>query len=59
MQEYINLWDITFCKVDEDGNYISRDGEPIIYQLKSDVRYKPLEYICEGIEVDMIEEVKK
>ena len=52
--------DIKFYKVDDDGNEIlTKDGKNIqLFELKRDVRFKPLEYLCEDIDLDILEEVK-
>ena len=39
-------------------NYEDEKGEQITYRLKDDVRFKPLEYLCEGMDIDLFEEVK-
>ena len=51
--------DIKFYKVDEDGNEIlTRDGKNIqLFELKRDVRFKPLEYLCEALDENILEEV--
>ena len=54
---YINLYDISFYKYDEDGNEELDDkGNIKIYRIKEGVRYKPLEYICEDLNDTMLEE---
>ena len=54
---YINLYDISFYKYDKDGNEELDDkGNIKIYRIKEGVRYKPLEYICEDLNEDMLEE---
>lgn len=54
---YINLYDIRFYKYDEDGNEELDDkGNTKVYRIKEGVRYKPLEYICEDLDDDMLEE---
>jgi len=59
-ETYINLWDIKFCKVDEDGEYITDDnGDVVEYELFPDIRYKPLEHICEGIDEEMLRPIEK
>jgi len=57
---FVGVSDITFYLVDEDG-YIKEDkkGNEITYRLKEGIRFKPLEYISEGVEVDMLEPIKE
>ena len=51
--------DIKFYAMDEDNEIIvDEKGEQITYRLKDDVRFKPLEYLCEGMDIDLFEEVK-
>ena len=41
---------ITFYAMDEDNEIITNNkGEAVMYQLKSGVRFKPLEYLCEDM----------
>ena len=55
---YIGLSDISFYLTDDDGNIkTDKNGNEIIYRLKDRIRYKPLEYITEGIELDMLEKI--
>ena len=37
---------------------VEEKGEQITYRLKDDVSLKPLEYLCEGMDIDLFEEVK-
>ena len=54
----INILDITFYKYDEDGNDIlNKNGTSKKFRLKS-FRCKPLEYLCETISIDDVEEAK-
>ena len=54
----VNILDITFYKYDEDGNNIlNKDGTSKKFRLKSS-RFKPLEYLCETISIDDVEETK-
>ena len=50
--------EITFYKVDEDGNEIlnSITGEVQIFKLKQGVRFKPLEYLVDDVDEDILEE---
>tara|TARA_R100000734_G_C3312640_1_gene103706 strand:+ start:879 stop:1061 length:183 start_codon:yes stop_codon:yes gene_type:complete len=52
--------DIKFYKVDDDGNEVlNKEGTHIqLYTLKRDVRFKPLEYLCEDMDDDILEEIK-
>tara|TARA_R100001086_G_scaffold207762_1_gene123590 strand:- start:926 stop:1099 length:174 start_codon:yes stop_codon:yes gene_type:complete len=50
------IYDITFYKVDEEGNEVLDDkGNTKIFRLKEGVRFKPLEYLCEDIDEDILE----
>ena len=54
---YINLYNINFYKYDENGNEELDDkGNTKVYRIKEGVRYKPLEYICEDLNENMLEE---
>jgi len=55
----ILIADIKFYKVDEDGDEIlTKDGKNIqLFQLKREVRFKPLEYLCEDMDEDILEEI--
>ena len=57
---YVGVSDITFYLTDENGD-IKQDkkGIEITYRLKDGIRFKPLEYIADGLEVDMLEKVKQ
>jgi hypothetical protein len=33
--------------------------EEIIYRLKEGIRFKPLEYLCEDMDIEIMEEVKQ
>ena len=60
MTTTISINDITFYKSDEEGNILTNDkGEEIIFRLKEGLRFKPLEYLVEDFEDDMLEEVKE
>ena len=51
--------DIKFYAMDQDNEIIvDEKGEQITYRLKDDVRLKPLEYLCDDIDIDILEEVK-
>ena len=52
--------DIKFYLVDEDGNSLeNKDGTDKEFELKDGIRFKPLEYLCENLDVNMLEEIKK
>ena len=60
MTTTISINYITFYKSDEEGNILTNDkGEEIIFRLKEGLRFKPLEYLVEDFEDDMLEEVKE
>ena len=47
---------ISFYGMDENNDIIVDDnGEQVTYQLKEGVRFKPLEYLCEGMEENILE----
>ena len=52
--------DIKFYKVDDDGNEVlNKEGTHIqLYALKRNIRFKPLEYLCEDMDDDILEEIK-
>ena len=53
----VNILDIKFYMYDEDGTEIlNEDGTKKEFKLKH-WRYKPLEYLCEGLELDDVEEI--
>ena len=54
----VNVLDIKFYKYDEDGNDIlNEDGTTKEFRLKA-MRFKPLEYLCEGMDINDVEEIK-
>ena len=56
---YIGVSDISFYLTDDDGNIkTDKNGNEIIYRLKDEIRFKPLEYITESIELDMLEKIE-
>tara|TARA_Y100000114_G_scaffold37004_1_gene32563 strand:- start:691 stop:879 length:189 start_codon:yes stop_codon:yes gene_type:complete len=60
MTTTISINDITFYKSDEEGNILRNDkGKEMIFRLKEGLRFKPLEYLVEDFEDDMLEEVKE
>jgi len=49
---------ITFYRYNEDGNVLQdKDGNDIQFECKG--RLKELEYICENIQVDDLDEIKE
>ena len=47
---------ITFYGMDENNDIIVDDnGVQVTYKLKEGVRFKPLEYLCEGMEENILE----
>ena len=53
------IYDITFYQVDEEGNdIIDQKGNTKTYRIKEGVRFKPLEYLVDDIDLDILEEVK-
>ena len=50
---------ILFYAMDEENEIItSEKGEEVIYRLKEGIRFKPLEYLCEDMDTEIMEEVK-
>ena len=44
---------------DEDGNDLLDDkGNTKVFRIKDGLRFKPLEYLCDDINLDILEEVK-
>jgi hypothetical protein len=61
MNEYNNVavCNITFYKFDDDGNeLLNEDGTIKEFDLKA-MRFKPLEYLCEELNADDLEEIKE
>ena len=61
MNEYNNVavCNITFYKFDNDGNeQLNEDGTIKEFDLKS-TRFIPLEYLCEDLDADDLEEIKE
>ena len=52
--------DIKFYKVDDDGNEVlTKEGKHIqLYELKRNIRFKPLEYLCEDIDDGILQEIE-
>ena len=55
--KHIAVHTITFYRSDEDGNVLQdKNGNDIQFECKG--RLKELEYICENIEVDDLDEIE-
>ena len=56
-EQYVNVLDIKFYVCDEDGNEVlNKDGTIKEFYFKG--RLKPLEYLCEDMTVEDLEEIK-
>ena len=54
------IYDITFYQVDEDGNdIIDQKGNTKTYRIKEGLRFKPLEYLVDDIDLDILEAMEK
>ena len=53
--------DIKFYLINsETGDILENiDGTEKEFQLKEGIRFKPLEYLCENLDVNMLEEIKE
>jgi len=52
--------DITFYGMDEDNEIITNEkGEAVMYRLKDNIRFKPLEYITDDLSIDELEPIKE
>ena len=50
---------ILFYAMDKDNEIITnKKGEQVMYQIKEGIRFKPLEYLCEDMNIEIMEEVK-
>lgn len=57
-ETYVNVLDIKFYICDEDGNEVlNKDGTVKEFYFKG--RLKPLEYLCEDMTVEDLEEIKE
>ena len=55
---YVNVYEISFYLSDDDGNEIlDSDDNVKLFTIKDSLRYKPLEYLCEGLSVDDLDEI--
>ena len=51
----ISVYDIIFYKYDENGEEVlNENGTTKEFVLKDDIRFKPLEYLCEDMEEEML-----
>jgi len=51
--------DIKFYAMNEDNEIITnKKNEEILYRFKKGIRFKPLEYFCEDITQEILEEIK-
>ena len=56
----IALYDIVFYKYDENGEEVlNKDGTIKQFRLKDGTRFKPLEYLCEYMEEEILIEKGK
>ena len=56
IEQYVNVLDIKFYVSDEEGNAVlEKDGTVKEFYCKG--RLKPLEYLCEDMTVEDLEEV--
>jgi len=45
--------------MDENNEIITNEkGEEILYRFKEGIRFKPLEYLCEDMDTEIMEEIK-
>ena len=53
---YVSVLDITFCISDDEGNILeNKDGT--IKEFHHEGRLKPLEYLCDDMQVEDLEEI--
>ena len=57
---HTSVLDIKFFLINsETGDILeNKDGTEKEFQLKSGIRFKPLEYLCENLDTNMLEEIK-
>ena len=52
--KHINLWDITFCKLDDDGNYLkNEDGTVKLFRVQD----KDFPHLVEHVELEDLKEI--
>ena len=58
---HASVLDIKFYLINsETGDILENiDGTEKEFQLKNSIRFKPLEYLCENLDVNMLEEIKE
>lgn len=50
---------ILFYAMDKDNEIVTnKKGEQVMYQIKEGIRFKPLEYLCEDMNIEIMEEIK-
>ena len=64
MKKYKNHYplvlDIVFYLADENCDEVkNQDGTIKEFRVKDSVRFKPLEYLCEDLDVNQLEEINK
>jgi hypothetical protein len=64
MSKYKNHYplvlDVIFYLADENGNEVeNEDGTIKEFKIKDSVRFKPLEYLCEDLDVNQLEEIER
>jgi len=53
------IYDIKFYLVDEEGNEkVNEKGNTIAYRLKEGIKFKPLEYLCEDMDIGILEKIQ-
>ena len=53
-----NILDIKFYLYDQGCNAVlNKDGTVKQFRIKDGIRFKPLEYLCEDFDIDILEEV--
>jgi hypothetical protein len=60
------VYDIKFYQVNDEGNEVANwtslsfeKGETKIFRIKDGLRFKPLEYLCEGFDLDILREIRE
>ena len=64
MSKYKNHYplvlDVIFYLAAENGNEVeNEDGTIKEFKIKDSVRFKPLEYLCEDLDVNQLEEIER
>lgn len=56
---YAIIYDIKFYLCDENGDeLLNEEGGTRLFTILDGVRFKPLEYLCEGLDIEMLQEIK-